>query len=87
VVNYPADLIAVIPTLAPGTYQVRIVQYTGGKPLKTSYTATFDRNLRVVWVETNPSRQRLRNVLGCRKAPKPPGKKVFRGEREVLGLP
>jgi hypothetical protein len=47
VVNHPAELIAVIPTLAPGVYRVRVVtQYSGGgKFRKEPHTITFDKPL------------------------------------------
>ena len=48
VINNPAELIAVIPALTAGTYQVRIVtQYSSGKNLKTPHTCTFDKELTV----------------------------------------
>jgi hypothetical protein len=48
VVNRPSELIAVIPALAAGSYQVRIItQYTGGKALKTPHTVTFEKPLTV----------------------------------------
>jgi hypothetical protein len=48
VVNNPAEVIAVIPELSAGAYQVRIVtQYTGGKALKTPHTFTFAKSLTV----------------------------------------
>jgi hypothetical protein len=47
-VNRPAELIAVIPNLAPGVYRVRIVtQYSGGTLLKHPHTLTFDKPLTV----------------------------------------
>jgi hypothetical protein len=49
VIDNPAELIAVTPALAAGTYQVRIVtQYSPGKHLKTPHTCTFDKELTVV---------------------------------------
>jgi hypothetical protein len=47
--NNPGSLLVVIPALAAGTYNVQIVtQYTsGGTPLKTPRTATFDKPLTV----------------------------------------
>ena len=48
VINRPAELIAVIPNLAPGVYRLRLVtQYSGGSPLKYPHTATFDKPLTV----------------------------------------
>jgi hypothetical protein len=48
VINRPAELIAVIPNLAPGVYRLRIVtQYSGGTQLKHPHTATFDKPLTV----------------------------------------
>ena len=49
VVNNPSEIIAVIPALATGTYRVRIVtQYSGSRDLKTSKTATYEKDLTVV---------------------------------------
>jgi hypothetical protein len=46
VVNHPAELIAVIPNLAPGVYRLKIVtQYSSGKNLKHPHTVTFDKPL------------------------------------------
>ena len=48
VVNHPAEIIAVIPQLAPGTYRLRIVtQYSSGNYLKHPHTAIFDKALTV----------------------------------------
>jgi hypothetical protein len=48
VVNHPAELIAVIPNLAPGVYRLKIVtQYSSGKNLKHPHTVTFDKPLSV----------------------------------------
>jgi hypothetical protein len=48
VVNNPAEVIAVIPPLAAGTYRIRLItQYTSGKYLKTPHTFTFDKDLTV----------------------------------------
>ena len=48
VINRPAELIAVIPNLAPGVYRLRIVtQYSGGTLLKHPHTVTFDKPLTV----------------------------------------
>jgi hypothetical protein len=48
VINRPAELIAVIPNLAPGVYRPRIVtQYSGGTQLKHPHTAIFDKPLTV----------------------------------------
>ena len=48
VVNRPAELIAVIPNLAPGAYRLRIVtQYSGSALLKHPHTVTFDKPLSV----------------------------------------
>jgi hypothetical protein len=47
-VNRPAELIAVIPNLAPGGYRLKIVtQYSSGKMLKSPHTAVFDKPLTV----------------------------------------
>jgi hypothetical protein len=49
VVNNPSGLIAVIPSLAAGVYQVRITtQHGGNRQLKTPHTFTFDKPLTVV---------------------------------------
>jgi hypothetical protein len=48
VVNHPAELIAVIPNLAPGVYRLRLVtQFSGGALLKHPHTVTFDKPLTV----------------------------------------
>jgi hypothetical protein len=48
VINRPAELIAVIPALAPGVYRLRLVtQYSGGTQLKHPHTAIFDKPLTV----------------------------------------
>jgi hypothetical protein len=48
VINRPAELIAVIPALAPGVYRLRLVtQYSGGTLLKHPHTAIFDKPLTV----------------------------------------
>jgi hypothetical protein len=48
VVNRPAELIALIPPLAPGVYRLKIAtQYTSGKMLKTPHTTVFDKPLTV----------------------------------------
>jgi hypothetical protein len=48
VINRPAELIAVIPALAPGVYRLRLVtQYSGGTQLKHPHTVTFDKPLTV----------------------------------------
>ncbi|MHB9294965.1 hypothetical protein PilKf_00697 [Pillotina sp. SPG140] len=48
VINNPSEVIALIPALTPGTWQVRIVtQYSGSKDLKTPRTVTFDKDLTV----------------------------------------
>ncbi|MDR2177302.1 MAG: DUF4469 domain-containing protein, partial [Treponema sp.] len=49
VVNNPSEVIAVIPSLAAGVYQVRITtQHGGTRQLKTPHTFTFDKPLTVV---------------------------------------
>lgn len=46
--NKPSSLIAMIPALPAGTYQIRVVtQYTGGKELKEPRTFTFGKELTV----------------------------------------
>jgi hypothetical protein len=46
VINHPAELIAVIPNLAPGVYRLRLVtQYSGSNLLKHPHTVTFDKPL------------------------------------------
>jgi hypothetical protein len=48
VLNNPAEIIAVIPALAAGTWRVRIVtQYSKTQPLKIPHTFTFDKELTV----------------------------------------
>ncbi|MHB9295603.1 hypothetical protein PilKf_01350 [Pillotina sp. SPG140] len=48
VINNPSEVIALIPALTPGVWQVRIVtQYSGSKDLKTPRTVTFDKELTV----------------------------------------
>jgi hypothetical protein len=48
VINRPAELIAVIPNLAPGVYRLRLVtQYSGSNLLKHPHTVTFDKPLTV----------------------------------------
>jgi hypothetical protein len=48
VVNNPAEIIALIPELAAGTYQVRIVtQYSSGKALITPHAFTCEKELTV----------------------------------------
>jgi hypothetical protein len=48
VVNNPSELIALVPDLAAGTYQAKIVtQYNGGKGRKTPISVTFDKVLTV----------------------------------------
>jgi hypothetical protein len=48
VVNNPSELLAVIPALSAGDWQVRVVtQYAAGKHLKTPRSATFEKPLTV----------------------------------------
>jgi hypothetical protein len=48
VTNNPAELVAVIPALAAGTYKVKVTtQFAGTTPLKEPRTATFDKILTV----------------------------------------
>ncbi|MHB9295629.1 hypothetical protein PilKf_01376 [Pillotina sp. SPG140] len=48
VINNPSEVIALIPALTSGVWQVRIVtQYSGSRDLKTPRTVTFDKDLTV----------------------------------------
>jgi hypothetical protein len=48
VVNNPSELIALVPSLAAGTYRVRIItQYSSSRLLKVPHTFTFDKPLTV----------------------------------------
>jgi hypothetical protein len=48
VINHPSEIIAVIPNLAAGLYQIRIVtQYSSGKHLKTPHAVTFEKPLTI----------------------------------------
>ena len=48
VINRPAEIIAVIPALAPGVYRLKLAtQYSGSNLLKHPHTVTFDKPLTV----------------------------------------